>query len=84
MSGPCKRPAFPLAPSDAEAERVYDDVMRRAAAAGLVVHSYGGVATLAVPCEQRKAGVRDQVLEAIERSDTPPAPGIPAPKRARR
>lgn len=51
---------------------VYEEVVRRAAEAGLVVNAYGGVATLAIPREQRRAeGVREQVLAAIERSDNP-------------
>lgn len=50
--------------TDKAADAVYADVMRRAAEAGLVVQAYGGVATLAVPMEQRKAGIREEVLLA--------------------
>lgn len=52
------------APSDKEAERVYEEIMKRAELAGLIVQAYGGVATIAIPVEQRKAGIRERVLRA--------------------
>lgn len=56
---------FALAPTDAEAEAVYERVVSLAAAAGLVVQAYGGVATLATPTEQRRAGLRERTLAAV-------------------
>lgn len=50
------------APSDAAAERAWVEVMRIARANALIVDAYGGVATLATPAEQRKAGLRETVL----------------------
>lgn len=58
------------APPDADAIEVYTQVLRRAETAGLVVQAYGGVATLAIPSEQRKAGVRATVLQAHELNET--------------
>lgn len=52
------------APADKDAERIYEELMRTAARAGLVVNAYGGVATIAIPSEQRKAGLRQNVLDA--------------------
>lgn len=66
------------APSDEEAVRVWDKIMPMAALAGLIVQVYGGVATLATPEEQRKAGVRQHVLDAClytEPARTPPTEG---------
>ncbi len=36
----------------------------------LIVQAYGGVATLAMPEEQRKANVREQTLRAHCRTET--------------
>jgi len=55
---------YKLAPSDVEANRLYVQALAMAEAGGLIVQAYGGVATIAVPEEQRKAGIRDRVLEA--------------------
>jgi hypothetical protein len=52
------------APSDADAEKAWDRIMRIAEQHALVVQAYGGVATLAIPAEQRKAGIREQTLRA--------------------
>lgn len=52
------------APSDADADRAYSRVLAEAERFGLIVQAYGGVATIAIPAEQRKAGVRGSVLEA--------------------
>jgi hypothetical protein len=60
MSLPMRGPA----PSDDEAAKAWDDIMRLAAAHALIVQAYGGVATLALPAEQRKAGIRERVLRA--------------------
>lgn len=58
------------APPDAEAEHTYTQVLLRAEAAGLIVQAYGGVATLAIPSEQRKAGLRTNVLMAVQMNET--------------
>lgn len=52
------------APPDAAAEKVWDQIMALASRNALIVGAYGGVATLAIPSEQRKAGVRELVLRA--------------------
>lgn len=52
------------APTDKQAGKVWDEIMRKAEEAGLIVQAYGGVATLAIPEEQRKAGIRERVLRA--------------------
>lgn len=52
------------APSDQQAEKAWDQIMELARANALIVDAYGGVATLAVPSEQRKAGIRERVLRA--------------------
>lgn len=36
--------------------------MEIAARHALIIQAYGGTATLAVPAEQRRAGIRDRVL----------------------
>ena len=51
-------------PTDEAAEKAWEKVMEIAEANGLIVQAYGGVATLAVPEEQRKAGIRERVLRA--------------------
>ena len=58
------RPTSGKAPSDAQAEKAWGEIMTIAERNALIVQAYGGVATLAVPVEQRKAGVREQVLRA--------------------
>jgi len=52
------------APPDDAAERAYEEILKRAELFGLVVQAYGGVATIAIPREQRSAGIRARVLEA--------------------
>ncbi len=54
----------PEAPSDEQAGKAWDRIMEIASKHALIVQAYGGVATLAVPYEQRKAGVREACLEA--------------------
>lgn len=58
------RPTSGKAPSDTKAEKAWDQIMAIAEKHALIVQAYGGVATLAVPIEQRKAGVRERVLRA--------------------
>lgn len=58
------------APPDAQAEQTYTTLLKQAEAAGLIVQAYGGVATLAIPSEQRKAGVRQTVLQAHQLNET--------------
>jgi hypothetical protein len=53
---------LPEAPSDAAAEQAWDQIMQLAVSHALVVDAAGGVATLAIPREQRAAGLRDVVL----------------------
>ncbi|MGH9022589.1 MAG: hypothetical protein ACRDV9_05750 [Acidimicrobiia bacterium] len=66
------RPTEGKAPSDEEAGAAWDSIMKIAEKNALIVQAYGGVATLAMPSEQRKAGVREQTLRAglfeLERS----------------
>ena len=52
------------APTDAACAKAWAQVMKIATAHALILAAYGGVATLAVPEEQRKAGIRARVLEA--------------------
>jgi len=57
------------APSDAACHAVWSAIMRLAREHCLVVDAAGGVATLAVPEEQRKAGLRERVLRMHERTE---------------
>jgi len=50
------------AAGDDTAEEAWDAIMGIARDNGLIVQAYGGVATLAIPREQRSAGVRERVL----------------------
>ena len=50
------------APDDAAADRAWVQIMEIARKHALIVQAYGGVATLAIPSEQRKAGIREQTL----------------------
>lgn len=59
MSG--YQPSRP-APSDEEAGAAWDQIMAIAEKNALIVQAYGGVATLAIPSEQRTAGCRENVL----------------------
>jgi hypothetical protein len=52
------------APPDAESNKAWDQIMKIAQQHALIVSAYGGVATLACPEDQRKAGVRETVLDA--------------------
>lgn len=51
-------------PSDAQALKAWEEIMRLAESHALICAAYGGVATLALPEEQRKAGIRGRVLLA--------------------
>jgi len=57
------------APPDAKALKAWDAILRIARDHCLVVSAYGGVATLATPEEQRRHGVRAQVLRAHGRTE---------------
>ena len=63
-------PATIRAVSDERAGKLWDQLMKLAEEGCLIVNAYGGVATLAVPREQRSAGCRDQVLQAHVRLET--------------
>lgn len=73
---PCK-PALslPNAPPDQECNAAYTRLLREAERYALVVQAYGGVATLAIPEEQRKAGIRGNALAAacLRESECNPA-----------
>lgn len=52
------------APDDEAAGRAWDQIMRLAQDHALIVQAYGGVATLAIPREQRAVeGLRERVLK---------------------
>lgn len=51
-----------IAPSDAECAKAWEQIMAIASEHCLIVQAYGGVATLAMPEEQRAAGVRELAL----------------------
>lgn len=55
-------PSNGKAPDDVAAEAAWEQIMRLASANALIVQAYSGVAVVAVPSEQRKQGVREQVL----------------------
>jgi hypothetical protein len=57
------RPTNGPAPSDADAEKAWAQIMQIAEANALILRAYGGVATLATPRSQREAdGLRERVL----------------------
>ena len=51
------------APSDQEAAKAWKKIMAIAEAHALICQAYSGTATLAMPDEQRKAGIRENVLQ---------------------
>lgn len=57
------------APSDAECAAAWDRITKIASEHCLILDAYGGVMTLAMPQDQRKAGVRARVLAAHERDE---------------
>jgi hypothetical protein len=62
---------FPPAPSDAACDAAWDQIMGIAKRHALVIEAYGGVATLAVPTEQRSHGLRAGVLKMHEMTEAP-------------
>lgn len=52
------------APDDAACAEAWKRIMRIASEHCLIVQSYGGVAVLAMPEEQRKNGLRQAALDA--------------------
>jgi hypothetical protein len=58
------RPTSGVPPGDKAAAEAWIQIMALAEAHALIVQAFGGVATLAMPDEQRKAGIRDRVLRA--------------------
>ena len=58
------------APTDKQASKAWDQIMRIAKKHALVVQAYGGVATLVIPEEQRSAGCRRAVLCAHQMDET--------------
>ena len=51
-------------PTDAQALRAWTEIMHIAEAHALICQACGGTATLALPEEQRRAGIRNRVLRA--------------------
>lgn len=60
-----------IAPSDEAAALAWDRIMRIAEEHALIVQAGGGVATLAVPEEQRKAALRERCLRAAGMVEAP-------------
>ena len=52
-----------VAPDDRACDDAWARIMEIATTHCLIVQAYSGVATLALPAEQRKAGIRRQVLD---------------------
>ncbi len=57
------------APSDEKCMKAWEQIMEKATEHCLIVGSYGGTATLALPEEQRNAGIREKVLTAHYRKE---------------
>lgn len=57
------------APSDEACDLAWDQIASIAQSHCLIVQAYGGVMTLALPKEQRKAGLRVNVLQMHEMSE---------------
>lgn len=67
-----REPRYPVdAPSDAACARAWETIMRMATAHALILQAYGGVATLAMPEDQRAADIRTTVLAAHGVNETP-------------
>lgn len=60
------------APTDDACARAWDQIAEIARTHCLIVQAFGGTMTLAMPDEQRKAGVRPRVLKAHLRCETYP------------
>lgn len=58
------------APTDEACAEAWSRIMRIAEDHALIVAAYGGTATLAMPEEQRRAGVREQTLRAHTMRET--------------
>ena len=67
------------APLDRDADAIYSRLVAEAAAAGLVVYAYGGVAVLNTPAEQRTTGDRARTLQMASLAEHP---DNPRPSRA--
>jgi hypothetical protein len=71
-----------VAPSDRDADAVYARLVREAEAAGLLLYTFSGVATLAIPSAQREYGSRAAVLRQLGLTEHPhnpqSPPGVPA------
>ncbi len=76
IRGSMKMQTFRLTSADDETvEKLYERLMKEASNAGLIVSAYGGVATVAIPREQRKVpGLRRQCLEAACLNESPGHP----------
>lgn len=66
---PVRSETLPAAPSDVDAAKAWTQIMAIAERHCLIVQAYGGVATLAMPDEQRASGIRERVLLAHRKSD---------------
>ena len=66
------------APSDKACAEAWGQIMAIAREHALIVSAYGGVATLAIPREQRTAGIRDRVLRAHLLAETTEGGGVMA------
>ena len=51
-------------PTDKQAEKAWNEIMKIASENALIVQAFSGTATLALPAEQRKAGIRERVLRS--------------------
>lgn len=60
------------APSDAACAVAWQQIMTIARRHALVLAAYGGVATLAMPEDQRTEGIRARVLQTHRMQETPP------------
>lgn len=52
------------APPDAACAKAWERIMEIASSHALILQAYGGTATLALPANQRTAGIRQRVLFA--------------------
>ena len=75
---PVKPPRYDrTAPPDADAEKRYTELLKDAEGYGLIVQAYGGVATIAIPSEQRKhKGLRENVLQMAQLNETDVRNGV--------
>lgn len=66
------------APLDRDADAVYARLMKEAEAAGLLLYTFSGVATLAIPSAQREYGSRAAVLRQLGLVEHPHNPQLPS------